>query len=115
MFSKFCTSQAPSNLPPPRSLVIAVSQLPPSRPPLVSHGVLAVDARPVRQRRAGDDDRPEQLGTYRRQNHDGPSGLAIAYHAGLAVGLGMQRNNLLEENRFGARDFPDGLPRHRFG
>src|SRR5215471_1778333 len=33
IFSKFCTSQAPSNLPPPRSLVSAVSQLPPNRPP----------------------------------------------------------------------------------
>ncbi|MNN85329.1 hypothetical protein D3C81_2026040 [compost metagenome] len=32
-FSKFCTSQAPSNLPLPRSLVIAVNQLPPNRPP----------------------------------------------------------------------------------
>jgi hypothetical protein len=32
--SKFCTSQAPSNFPPPRSLVRAVSQLPPRRPPL---------------------------------------------------------------------------------
>ncbi|CFW12553.1 Uncharacterised protein [Bordetella pertussis] len=32
-FSKFCTSQAPSNLPLPRSLVIWVSQLPPSSPP----------------------------------------------------------------------------------
>src|SRR5258708_1725417 len=31
--SKFFTSQAPSNLPAPRSLVSAVSQLPPSRPP----------------------------------------------------------------------------------
>jgi len=32
-FSKFCTSQAPSNLPPPRSPVSAVSSFPPSKPP----------------------------------------------------------------------------------
>ena len=33
-FSKFCTSQAPSNFPAPRSLISAVNQLPPSRPPV---------------------------------------------------------------------------------
>src|ERR1044072_8546750 len=31
--SKFCPSHAPSNLPAPRSLVSAVNQLPPSKPP----------------------------------------------------------------------------------
>src|SRR5262249_60944230 len=39
-FSKFCTSQARSNLPWPRSLVSAVSQLPPRRPPLYRIGYL---------------------------------------------------------------------------
>src|SRR3954452_8092426 len=39
-FSKFCTSHAPSNLPPPTSPVSAVSQLPPSRPPEYRIGYL---------------------------------------------------------------------------
>jgi len=34
MFSKFCTSHAPSKSPPPMSLKSAVTQLPPLRPPV---------------------------------------------------------------------------------
>ena len=81
----------------------------------VAHRILAVHAGPVGQRRAGDDDRAEQLGPDRGQHHDRPAGLAIADHAGLAVGLGMQRDDLFEEDRFGAGDVLDGLARHRIG
>src|SRR5262249_15882721 len=38
--------------------------------------------------------------------------LAIADHAGLSVGLGVERGDLLEKNRLRARDILDGLARH---
>ena len=107
LVSKFCTSQAPSNLPWPRSLVSAVSQLPPSKPAAVAHGILAAHAGPIGERRARDDDGAEQLRTNRGEHHDRPAGLTIADHAWLAVGLGMQRDHLFEEDRLGARDILD--------
>ena len=57
----------------------------------IAHRIFAVDARPIGQRRAGDDDRAEQFRPQRRQDHDRPAGLAVADHARLAVGFGMQR------------------------
>jgi hypothetical protein len=72
-----------------------------------------VDALPVGQRRTGDDDRPEQFGPHRGKQHDRPTGLAIADHAGPAIGMGMQRRDFLEEKPFGAGDVLDGLARHR--
>jgi hypothetical protein len=72
-------------------------------------------ARPIRKRRAGDDDGSEQLGAERRQNHHRPSTLAIADDAGLAIRVGVQRRDLLEKNRLGARNILDGLPGHWFG
>ena len=44
----------------------------------VAHRVLAAHARPVRQRRAGQQDRPEQFGPDRGHHHDLPAGLAVA-------------------------------------
>ena len=79
----------------------------------VAHRILAVHAGPIGQRRSGDDDRAEQFGAHGGQHHHRPAGLAVADHAGLAVGLGMQRDDLFEEDRFGARDVLDGLARHR--
>ena len=79
----------------------------------VAHRILAVNARPVGQRRSGDDDRAEQFRTDGGEHHHGPAGLAVADHAGFAVGLGMQRRDLLDEDRFGAGDVLDGLARHR--
>ena len=81
----------------------------------IAHRILAAHARPIGQRRAGDDDGPEQLGPDRGQHHDGPASLAIADHARLAVGLRMQRGDLFEEHGFGAGDVFDGLTRHRVG
>ena len=81
----------------------------------VAHRILAAHARPIGQRRPGDDDRAEQLGPDGGQHHDRPAGLAVADHAGLAVGLGVQRDHLLEEYRLGARDVLDRLARHRVG
>ena len=58
---------------------------------------------------------PNSSGRMRRQHHDRPAGLAIADHAGLAVGLGMQRDDLFEKDRLGARDVLDRLAGHRLG
>ena len=58
--------------------------------------------------------RSKQLRPQRGQDHDGPAGLAVADHAGLTVSLGMQADDLLDEQGLGARDPLDRLPRHRF-
>ena len=81
----------------------------------IAHRVLAVHAGPIGKRRAGDDDRPEEFGPQRGEDHDRPAGLAVAYHAWLSVGVGMPLDDLLDEDRLGARDAFDGLARHRFG
>src|SRR4029077_6269196 len=81
----------------------------------VAHGILAAHAGPIGQRRARDDDRAEKLGTQRGQHHDRPAGLAIAHDAGLALGLRVKRNDLFEEDCFGARDVLDRLTGHRLG
>ena len=58
---------------------------------------------------------PNSSGRSDGQDHDGPTGLAIADHARLAVGVRMQRDDFFDENRFGARDVLDRLSGHRFG
>ena len=63
----------------------------------IAHRVLAPDARPVGERRAGDDDRAEELGPQRGKDHHRPAGLAVADDAGLAVGLRMAGDDRLEE------------------
>ena len=72
-------------------------------------------ARPIGERRARDDDRSEQLGAKRGEHHDRPARLAVPDDAGLAVGLRMQRDDLLQEDRLGPRDVLDRLARHRLG
>ena len=71
-------------------------------------------AGPIGERRSGNDDGTEQFGSQRRQHHDRPAGLAIADHAGLAVGLRVQRDHPFEKHGFGAGDILDRLARHRF-
>src|SRR5262245_5135527 len=80
--------------------------------PAGAHRFLAVDAGPIRQRRAGDDDGAEEFRANGGEHHDRPSGLAIADHAGLSVGLGVERGDLLEKNRLRARDILNGLAGH---
>ena len=58
---------------------------------------------------------PNNSGRMRRQHHHGPAGLTVADHAGLAVGVRMQCDDLFEKSRLGARDVLDGLARHRLG
>ena len=81
----------------------------------IAHRIFAADASPVGQRRAGDDDRAEQLRPQRGEDHDRPTGLAIADHARLAVGFRMQGDDLLDKDRLGSCDVLDGLAGHRFG
>ena len=81
----------------------------------VAHRVLAADARPVGERRAGDDDRAEELGAERGEDHHRPAGLAVADDAGLAFGLGVAGDDGLEEHRLGGGDVEDGLAGHRLG
>ena len=81
----------------------------------IAHRIFAADARPIGQRRAGDDQRAEQLRPQRGKDHDRPAGLAVADHARLAVGFRMQRDDFLDEHRLGSRDVLDRLAGHRFG
>ena len=81
----------------------------------VAHRILAAHAGPVGERRARDDEGTEELGPHGREHHDGPSSLAIADHAGLAFGIGMQRDDLFKEHCFGARNVLDRLARHGVG
>ena len=74
-----------------------------------------MDARPIGQGRAGDDERSEQFRSDRRQHHDGPARLAISDHAGLALRLGMRRNHLLKEDGLRQADVFNSLAGHRFG
>ena len=75
----------------------------------IAHRVLAADAGPVGERRAGDDDRAEELGAQRGEDHHRPAGLAVADDAGLALGVGVAGDDRLEEDRLGGGDVEDGL------
>ena len=72
-------------------------------------------AGPIGKRRAGDNDRAEQLRRDRGKHHDRPTRLAVADHAGLTVGIGVQLDNSFEEGRLGAGDILDGLTGHGVG
>jgi hypothetical protein len=74
-----------------------------------------VYTRPIRERGARDDQRAEQLGPQRGENHDRPASLAVADHARLAVGIRMPLDHFLDEDRFSAGDTFDGLSRHGLG
>ena len=79
----------------------------------IAHRVLAAHAGPVGERRAGDDDRAEQLGPGRGHQHRGPAALAVADHHRLAVGIGVQLDHPLEERGLRRHDVLDRLSRHR--
>ena len=83
------------------------------QPAAVAHRVLAAHAGPVGQRRAGDDQRPEQLRPGGRHHHHRPAGLAVADHHRLALGLGVPLGHPLEERRLGLHHVLDRLPGHR--
>ena len=85
------------------------------QPAGVAHRVKAALTRPVRERRAGDDDRAEQFGRDGGKHHHRPARLAIADHAGFAVRIGVQLDHPLKKYRLGAGDVFDRLTGHGVG
>ena len=81
----------------------------------IAHGIFAVHAGPIGERRAGNDDRTEQLGPLGGDHHHRPACLAIADHRRLAVGLGVKGDDALEKRRLGHHDVLDRLARDRLG
>src|SRR4029077_12092037 len=79
----------------------------------IAHRILAVHAGPIRQRRAGNYDRADQLRPHGGEHHHRPARLAVADDAGLAVSVGMQGDDLLQEHRLRTRNVLDSLARHR--
>ena len=86
---------------------------PAEQPARVAHRVHAAHAGPVGERRAGDDDRAEDLGPGRGGHQDLPAGLAVADHDRPALGLGVQLRHPLEEAGLGAHHVLDRLAGHR--
>src|SRR6266850_165416 len=78
-------------------------------PARVAHRVLARDARPVRDRRGGEEDRTDELGRERGEHHERPATLAVADHERLAFGVGMQRVHLAQEFDLGGAHGLDRL------
>ena len=85
------------------------------QPAQIAHRAAALRAGPVGERRAGDDDRAEQLGPHRRRHHHLPARLAVADHHRLAVALAVQLAHALDEERLGDHHVLDRLPRQRPG
>ena len=79
----------------------------------VAHRVLAANPGPIGERRSGQHDHPGQLRPDRRRHHDLPAGLTIGDDDRLAFGLGVALRDLFEEDRLGAADVFDRLPRNR--
>jgi hypothetical protein len=69
----------------------------------VAHRAAAVAARPVRHRRAVDDERTRDVGTCRRQHHHRPAALAVADDDGL-LRVGMPLVDDADELGFGVGD-----------
>nr|GEU28058.1 hypothetical protein [Tanacetum cinerariifolium] len=78
----------------------------------VAQRVLAAHASPVRQRRAGQDQRPHQVGFQGGGHHDLPAGLAVADQGRLAVRLRVALGHVGNKSRFRAAHVFDGLARH---
>src|SRR5205807_10158156 len=78
-------------------------------PARVAHRGLARDARPVRDRRAGEEDRTDELGRERGEYHERPATLAVSDNEWFAFGLGWHLVRLREEFAFGGAPGPDRL------
>src|SRR5262249_48001634 len=81
----------------------------------VTHGVFAAHPGPIGERRARNDDRPEQLGPLGGDHHHRPACLAIADHRRLAVGFRMKSDDALEERCLSRNNVFYGLARNRLG
>ena len=78
----------------------------------IAHGIFAVYAGPVRQRRAGNDDRTKKLGPLGGDHHHCPACLTIADDRGLAVGFGVERDYSLEKGSLSGADVLNCLSRY---
>ena len=81
----------------------------------VAHGVLAMNACPIGERRARDDDRAEQFRAHGGQHHHGPPRLAVSDHCRLTFSLRVAGDHMLQECRFCARNVLDCLACHGIG
>ena len=85
------------------------------QPAQVPHRVLALDARPIGERRSRHDDRPEQFRPHGRQHQHCPTGLAIADDTRLLLGFRMKLDHFFEEYGFHPHNVLDRLVGHGFG
>ncbi len=81
----------------------------------VAHPALALLPRPVRQRRAGQQDRAGQLRMQGGHDHGLPAGLAVGHHHRLALGFGMAGGDQGDEMGLGLPHVLHGLARDGFG
>ena len=75
----------------------------------IAHGIFAVHAGPIGERRAGNDDRTKKLGPLGGDHHHRPAGLAIADDRRLAVGFRVERDHALKKGGLSAHDVLNGL------
>src|SRR5476649_2465467 len=81
----------------------------------IAHGILAVNAGPVGERRSDEQERAGKIWFDRSRHHDLPARLAVADEAGLTLRFRMPLDHLADESGFGAADVLDRLARHRLG
>ena len=79
----------------------------------VAHRILAAHAGPVGQRRAGKDQRPDQIRAHAGGHYGMPTGLAVPEHQRLRDGVGLQLDHLLQEHGKCVRNIFDRLTFHR--
>ncbi len=79
----------------------------------VAHRILPGVARPIRKRRAGDDNWTEELRPHSREHHDCPARLTISDHRRFAFRFRMERDHPLKKGRLSERNVFNRLPRHR--
>ena len=78
----------------------------------VAHRIATVDAGPIRQWRAIDDDQPWQFRPCSRQPHQCPTGLAITDHHGFGAAV-MSGADHFDKSCLGFNDVVEGLARAR--
>ena len=81
----------------------------------IAHRIHAAPACPIGQRGACNDDGTEQFRADGGGHHDLPACLAVGHHDRLALRVGVPRDDLFQEARFGHHHVFDGLLRHGLG
>ena len=100
-------------MPFPTSPAIAVSHVPPSRPPEIAQGIFAAHSCPIRQRRSREHNRTREVWICRGHHHDLPAGLAIPDDCRLTVGVWMAGDHCFDESCLGPANVFHGLAGHR--